>query len=462
MWDQAKTSGYIPVIGLAAVAVGVSIALIPRGQERALLLVHSGNADAGAQLLEQRIRDGDQSPAIIGALARSYAATKKYEQAIKILKRYTELRPDDDEAYATLADLYKKTGNFVQRAAMLKQSIAIRPVIERISELAALYRSQHRDDKELALLSRFKTELTMESGLVVRLAELIAAVGNRAGAIEILMRPEITSTAGRQPSEADARLLLGKLLVESGRSAEAVQLGKEWIMQWHQAWLATRLVRSIVPEAPEPYRSEIADAVVASNPEIRLYLVRILAQMGATSAARHLLETWALANASPSADEIAAFLTACREQNQEPVFWQAFGRALSDQSSDVIARYTDAIAAEFGIGALAPFWQSLPREVTEHRPLLAARLAFHEDNPELARQLLDQVQLTALSASDQRIWLDLLMATATAPEAFVVLQKLRHGGGLPSDLLLEYARLAGELGQEAEYQAVLAELPHTR
>jgi hypothetical protein len=328
--------------------------------------------------------------------------------------------------------------------------------------LAALYRSQHRDDKELALLSRFKTELTMESGLVVRLAELIAAVGDRAGAIEILMRPEITSSAGRRPSEADSRLLLGKLLVESGRSAEAVQLGKQWIMQWHQAWLATRLVRSIAPEAPEPYGSEIAEAVVASHPEIRLYLVGILAQMGAISAAHHLLETWAIANASPSADEIAAFLTACREQNQEPVFWQAFGRALSDQSSDVIARYTDAIAAEFGIGALAPFWQSLPREVTEHRPLLAARLAFHEDNPELARQLLDQVQLTALSASDQRIWLDLLMATATAPEAFVVLQKLRHGGGLPSDLLLEYARLAGELGQEAEYQAVLAELPHTR
>jgi hypothetical protein len=75
--------------------------------------------------------------------------------------------------------------------------------------------------------------------------------------------------------------------------------------------------------------------------------------------------------------------------------------------------------------------------------------------------LLDQVRLTALSVSDRLIWLDLLMATAPAPEAFVVLQRLRHGGGLPSDLLPQYARLAGELGHEAEYQAVLAELPHT-
>jgi hypothetical protein len=310
-------------------------------------------------------------------------------------------------------------------------------------------------------LSQRQTELTVESGLVVRLAELLTAAGDRAHAIKILMRPEVTSSAGRQPSEADARLLLAKLLVESGRGAEAVHLGKRWIPEWHQAWLATRLPRNIVLGAPEPEGLEIADAVVASHPEIRLYLIHILTRMGATAAARHLLETWAGTDRSPSADEIAAFLTACREQNEEPVFWQAFGRVLESKSSEVVARYTDTIVAEFGIGALAPFWQSLPREVTEHRPLLAARLAFHEGDLEMVRRLLDQLNLTPLSASDRQIWIDLLMATASAPETFVVLRRLRHRGSLPADLLPQYVRLAGELGEEAEYQAALVELPRS-
>ena len=84
--------------------------------------------------------------------------------------------------------------------------------------------------RKLALLSRFEGELTVESGLLLRLAELRAGIGDREGAIRVLMRPEILSAPVGPGRNEEERLFLAELLVRSGRSAEAVQLGKQWIL----------------------------------------------------------------------------------------------------------------------------------------------------------------------------------------------------------------------------------------
>ena len=259
---------------------------------------------------------------------------------------------------------------------MLKTSIAIKPKLSYAIALEVLYRKEQRADEELALLSQFETELTLESGLLLRLAELRADVGDKAGAIKALMRPQVVSASTPPIQNADARLFLAQLLAELGRSSEAVGWGKRWLLQWREPYLANRLLNSVVLQAPVADASELADAVAALHPEIRLFLVHGLATMGAKPVARHLLETWIEANSSPSANEIAAFLTACRDQDEPAIVWQTFGEVLSHScSNDLIARYSEAIVAEFGIGSLAPFWASLPQGVIEQRPLLGARLA---------------------------------------------------------------------------------------
>ena len=195
------------------------------------------------------------------------------------------------------------------------------------------------------------------------------------------------------------------------------------------------------------------------HPEVRFFLVRGLAEMGAKPLARHLLETWVKANPSPSMNEIAAFLSACRNQGEQEIVWQTFGEVLRPPFSDeVITRYIEAIAAEFGIGALAPFWASLPQAVMERRPLLAARLAFHEHNLPMTKWLLEKIDPTVLETSDRQMWIDLLTAVASLPEAFEILRERRRAGILPPDLLRQYARLAGGLGQEVEYRSALADL----
>ncbi len=343
---------------------------------------------------------------------------------------------------------------------MLERNIAIAPTLPRVVQLAALYQQEHQTGKELALLAQFEADLTVESGLLLRLAKLQADTGDRDGAIRVLMRKEIVGPPAPSAHIDDERLLLAELLVASGRSAEAVRLGKEWILQWRQPWLADRLLRAVALKAPVADASELGDAVAVLHPELRFFLVRELAQMGAVPVARHLLESWSAANPSPSMNEIAAFLSACRDHDEPAIVWQAFGEVLRRPSADddLIAHFSEAIAAEFGIGALAPFWSSLPQSVIQHRPLLAAQLAFHEHDLGTTRWLLASVDLARLGNPERQMWLDLLTAVASPPEVFVILRERRRGGQLSPDLLARYARLAGELGEDTEYRAALADL----
>ena len=114
--------------------------------------------------------------------------------------------------------------------------------------------------------------------------------------------------------------------------------------------------------------------------------------------------------------------------------------------------------AEYGLGALAPFWSRLPHGVLERRPLLGARLAFAEQNPALASLLLGRVDVASLSATDQQIWADLLSALAPSEAVFSTLDGLHRAGALPPDLLARYAKLAGSLGHDGEYRAALTML----
>jgi tetratricopeptide (TPR) repeat protein len=447
------------IVLIIVVIAAAAAFMAPRTDEWLAVMLDEDKQAQIISLLEPRLAHAMDDPGILAILGRAYAETGNYTRAIELLERYTALRPHDAEAYWRLADLYKRIGDLEKAISMLEPSIAIAPQLLRVVELAGLYRQNQQSDKELALLSQHETELTVESGALLHLAELRNGVGDRKGAIRGLMRPEVLTTPAPPTRNAEARLFLAKLLIESGRSVEATRLGKQWILDWHEPWLAGRLLRIAALRAPAPDASELADAVAASHPEIRFYLVHELATMGARPIARHLLETWVKANPSPSMNEIAAFLTACREQDEPGIVWHAFGEVLARSSPDeIIARYSEAIAAEFGIGAMAPFWTSLPPTVIERRPLLAARLAFYEHDLSLTRSLLEHADLARIETSDRRMWLDLLDAVASPPEVFVVLRDRRRGGALPADLLAHYARLAGELGQETEYQAALAAL----
>jgi hypothetical protein len=341
---------------------------------------------------------------------------------------------------------------------MLERNVAFAPTLSRAEELAVLYRQQGREQDELELLRRFETELTSESGLVLRLAHRLVAVGDLEAAIRVLSRTRQSPAPGASANQ-DERLLLAELLAKSGHGGVAARLARQWVLEWRQPWLATQVLRILARNAATSDAAEVAEAVVQLHPEIRLFLVHELAASDAKPVAAHLLETWARANASATMDEMAGFLTACRELDEPALVWRNFGEVLGGSAPDTFkARFSEAMVAEFGIASLAPFWARLPRAALEGNPLLLARLAFHEQNLPLAKLLLDRVEVAALPALDRQMWLGLLNAVASPVEVFEVLRRVHRRGGLPHELLLPYARLAGGLGQEIDYRAAVADL----
>lgn len=442
------------VLGIAAAAAA---AMVPRANEW-VAVMHDDRKQAQivAQLEPRLAREGE-NPNLLATLGRAYADLGEADRAIGLLERYVALRPTDADAHGRLAGLYGAVGEVTRQKHALERSVELAPKPPRIAELAALYRSLGEADEERALLARLEPELTLRSGLLLRLAQLHLDRGEAPRAVAALSRAEVIQTAPRGSSNDEERLLLAASLAETGQGAEAVRFGEAWIAQWRQPWLATRLLVAVAKRAAEPDAAALADAVAALHPEIHLYLVKLLAEQDAPAVARHLLRTWRLAHPRPSADELAAFLWVCRQWGEPAIVWEAFAGVLGGGAApEVVARYADAVAAEFGIGALAPFWSAMPPAVLEARPLLAARLAFAEGAPARARRLATTLDVGSLAASDQKVWADLLAAVAPPEAVFATMRALRRKGGLPPALLARYARLAGSLGQDDEFRAAIA------
>ncbi len=436
------------MIVVLGIFVAAMVLLAPQRDEWLAVLQDDGKGTQVVDVLEPLLTRNPDDLRLLATLARAYGTRGEYGKAIELTLRYVALNPTDADAYAQLGDLYKQTGDRVKQMAMLRQSVEISPQPARALELSQLYRTARRADDERDLLSRFESMLTVDNGLLLRLSRLRSDNNDRQGAIGLLMRPSIISPPLGKASQAEARLLLAELLVESGQRAKAVQLGRIWVADWKDASLATRLLHIVSLQAAAGDLDDLADAVAALYPNIMLYLVKDLAGAGATSVALHLLGTWIVANPSPTPNEIAAFLSVCRELDQQNIAWQTFGTVLSrGKPKSVVMQFTKAMAANFGVGALAPFWAGLPSDFAERDPLLAALLSFHEGDLVATRHLIVTVDVSSLSKADTQLWVELLAAVMTPDDALPMLRERRDSPHVSAALLIQYARVVRSLGQ---------------
>ena len=454
---MTPASQFSLLVGITVAAGG--LLMVPRHSEWIAMLRDEGDEARVIAALEPALAQNPHDPQTLGTLGRAYADVGKDQAAIDLLKRYVILQPDDAEAYFTLATVYERTGDISQQTQALRDGLSLKPDAQHIRQLALLYAYQARAGEEFDLLTRFSNDLTIGSGLVVRLAELQKQRGDIAAAIETLRRADVTSDSLPPEATLRARLLLAGFLVEARQPDLLVRFGRQWIQNWGSPYFSNQLLLAILPAASDGPAFALADQVANSYPEIQFFLVKELAGIGAVSTARHLLSTWIGTNPRPSAEEIAGFIASCLDQNAPEIVWATFGVVINHTgASRAIARFADAMADQFGVGSLAPFWSRLSTELRGQRPLLMARMAYEENDPASARLVLEQIVPLDLTPADQRIWLSLLKAVAPPSSVFDYLSHLRHDGGLPALLLPEFARLAGEIGDEATYRDVLADL----
>ncbi len=114
------------------------------------LLKERGRMRAASREYGRALRDSPNSVLIVNKLAMVQAAVGKREEAIKLLRRSTELSPDHPTAYAIMGRLLLMSRRYEEGAAALQQSLQINPFDPQVHRgLANAY--EMLGDKERAI-----------------------------------------------------------------------------------------------------------------------------------------------------------------------------------------------------------------------------------------------------------------------------------------------------------------------
>ncbi|MCB1505175.1 MAG: hypothetical protein KDJ47_09380 [Hyphomicrobiaceae bacterium] len=450
------TSGRFAILVLGLLLLATAV-MSPRTYEWVAQLTDNARYREAIAILEKQLAVRPDEPGLLAAVSRAHAGAENYAKAAAYLSRYLALRPNDGGAYGQLADYLEKTGDLQGQTEALEKAIELAPNTRRVIQLAFCYRNANREDDERATFERIASDLPLDGGIVLRFAQLQVAAGKRQEAIDFLTR-KAAGSQGDLTNGAE-RLFLAQLLADAGRVDILAPLAERWIARWKQPYLAFQLLTIVALADGGENSNRIADAAMAAHPEIRLYAAKQLYDKGALPVAKHLLMSWANSNKEPSLVDMAALLSVSRDVGVPDAIWHAFSDAMAKQHSEqVMVHYSEALAAEFGPDVLDPFWRTLPEKALLKSSILPAQRAFRNRNFALAKALLLEIDLTQLNSTDQKLWLQMLEQSIPVHERFFVLQALRKQNRLPRDLLIEYAKFAGQLGQEGEYRASLAEL----
>ncbi len=452
----------ILIFFLVLVVPGVTYLLAPGFEERLAMRMRTGEHREVAAELEKRVAAGDERTSILATLGRAYEAevAGKLGRAIEIMETYVSRSPRDPEGFRALAGLYAVANR--PHAMLTAQAllVAVAPSRVDVSRLLGLYRLYGRFDDERELLSAMQSQLVLELSDVLHLGETLAAKGEIAAAIDVLV-----GAVGRlDPDQEHGRLLLFELLAASGRTGEAVEHAERWLSNWRKPWLASRFLRRLAQAAPPQDLERLVDTAVALHPESKLYFVQILIENGRRASAirtlsldrlQALIET----SPAPSAADVSAFLAAVQVIDDPAMIWRAFSAVLKKPSAKVAqVELAEALASRFGFGVISSVRSGLSFEALSRKPLFAARLAVQESNHSLARKLLQEFDVQNASPDERSTWVALMTEVFSDGGAFQVLSSLHGRGKLPNGLLPSYAALAARVGRVDEYMLAIAEI----
>lgn len=215
------------VIGLAVVAVGASLPLIPHGRDLALLRFEAGQSDSAIELLERRLADGDRSPATLGTLARIHASRGDADSAIRLMRTLVNDRPRDLVALQALADYARDGARTTDYLDVLERLQALTPTAERQREIAQLYGDLGQEAKQRAalqgLVDRFEVTRAADH---LALASLLSAAGDPQAAAQALER-----LAMRHPAAVDAEVIGMQVaaLLAAGSADYALARAQAWL-----------------------------------------------------------------------------------------------------------------------------------------------------------------------------------------------------------------------------------------
>lgn len=94
--------------------------------QRANELLNTGNSNAAAILFE-RVRQEDESPAVLEGLGRALLDAKQYDAAAEVLTQLVEVAPDNDYAHFALGLALWRQQKFISARDHLAMAFVMRP-----------------------------------------------------------------------------------------------------------------------------------------------------------------------------------------------------------------------------------------------------------------------------------------------------------------------------------------------
>lgn len=457
---RASAGFKLPLLIAVLAAVGVSLLLVPRGQEMALLRLEAGDAAGARDELEQRYAAGEHSPAIIATLARLRSRTGDLPGAVALLEPLATERPRDREVLDAIVDYRRRMGG--DPAGLLRALIrleAVAPTLPRQREIAWLHGMLGQVREQRVALERLVAADRAEAGDLLALARLEADAGAPAAGIAALQR-----LARNFPEAMDqhAAALAVSLHIQAGQPHSAAAAARDWIAGQDSAVayrvapvlasflsaadqpaLALMVLEPLAgPDAPPALLMALTQAEIDAGRESAA-LARLDALPGGANGALELrLLRLRLALALGDLDRAADTMATLRADDPSPEALERLAAtALDHGRADILRRVlawggTDVLAAE---------------------PALAAEVSLLLGDGDAARRWA-AAALGAPAPGDTRRALGFALALTRIgrqDDAMTVIAGLAAGQPVQPALLGEFARGVLRTGRAAEGAALL-------
>ncbi|MCU0233514.1 MAG: sulfatase-like hydrolase/transferase [Thermoanaerobaculales bacterium] len=341
---DAETAGMLRALGYAAgdtarpagAGRGNPVELMPVHDELQAVgsLLANGRPEEAVRRARGALAMDPDNLAGLRDLSRGLVQLGRLDEAAEAADRAVAVAPWSAEAFTVAADVAHRRGANARALELVDRGLALDPRflearVERSRYLAALGRSAEAAAELAALLERTPDD----NWVALRYAELVELPAGDFAAAERRLRQVLA----RNPSFAEAWLLLGTVLTRAGRGAEAAEVYRQaaaagTIDPDSQGRAALLLASAGDPAAESALRGAIAAAEVA-RPELHLAYAELLAAAGRSGEARQHLELAAAAPAGSVAarnDAAKALLLLGRDAEAE-AGWRAL---IADRPED--------------------------------------------------------------------------------------------------------------------------------
>ena len=452
-----KRLHYIVVLFTILLGVGLSILLIPRGAELALINFKGRRFEEARTDYEKRIAAGDLSASVVNPLSELYLQFGRTDDAIALLEKYIQANPSDPDARERLAKYYEFGQRRSDYLQTLEQLAVQQPTKERYRELIEFYAFRGEEELEIAVYKKLTAVFPGDPDDLLRLAKLHASAGQFPEAARALL---LLSERHSDQMTADTVHFLVSLLLDANRPAEAVTRVKVWLRQHPSANGAARLAGTLDLHNQPEAALEIVESFerfAAQSPELLVQLIHLQVKTGRADKALERLTRMADAKQLPQ-EAIEPFLSLLLERADIEV-------AVKIAEASDMSLLPDWILASLAEGAVftgrtefaEKMVENLGEAFLEVNPLLGARLALLRDDGVTPRRWLLRAEAQEGTLQQRRDLASLYSQAKLPKDALRVLDILRRQS--PTlEISSAWAIAAAQNGRGAEVTAWLAQL----